>query len=509
MQRGVRSRTCFRTGCEKGGVAALLTVVLAGGTLSAQVPRVWDDHEMARLELPLVKPEFSAKHASAEAYYKLPVFEIYKSQPLYRPDLAPGNYLAFLQGQQPELEWDPAKLPTTNAEWIRAGEALFDFPTRIGRIAFGEVDVNDPYVYKREWWEAVKPTVGGDGALPGYRFVIRKKGKIEIGVNACSMCHARVMPDGFIVNGPPGQFTYDAAVAEDIRRAGKSAAQIEQNRWLLRRMYFTPWAPHLEVFDKLAAFDHQQMALMLDGHPGGAMSIERAAPWAPVKVPDLIGVAERKYLGVTGLVQQRGIEDLMRFLALHTAGDSLTEFGSWKPPAATGLTRFSDEQIYALAQYLYSLKAPKNPYKANSFTKKGRAVFEREGCSGCHSGSGFTNEKLMAAPGFKVPEAHLKLYSIEPGSIGTDAKLAMETRRGTGYYRVPSLNGLWYRGPFGHNGSVVELEHWFTPQRLTPEFFPAGFGGLSGPQGAVPGHEFGLRLGAQDMAALLGYLRTL
>ena len=115
----------------------------------------------------------------------------------------------------------------------------------------------------------------------------------------------------------------------------------------------------------------------------------------------------------------------------------------------------------------------------------------------------------MAAPGFKVPEAHLKLYSIEAGSIGTDAKLAMETRRGTGYYRVPSLNGLRYRGPFGHSGSVVELEHWFTPQRLTAEFFPAGFGGLSGPQGAVPGHEFGLRLGAQDMAALLGYLRTL
>ena len=466
---------------------------------------------MATLELPLVSPEFPAKHASAEAYYKLPVLEVYKSHPIYRPDLAPSNYLAFLQAQQPEIEWDPAKLPQTQKDWIRAGEALFDAPTRIGRVAYGEVDINDPYVYQRDWYQAVKPTVGGDGALPGIRFVIRRKGKLEIGVNACSMCHSRVMPDGFITLGAPGQFTYDASLAEDIRRSGRVAAMIEQNRQLLRRMYFTPWSPHTEVFEKLGAFDHQQMAVLFDGHVGGVMSIDRAAPWAPVKVPDLIRVADRKYLGATGLVQQRGIEDLMRFIALHSGGDALTSFGSWTPPAAAKDLgpRFSDEQIYALAQFLYSLKPPKNPYKPNSFTKKGRAVFEREGCGACHSGTNFTNNKLMPAPGFRVPEAHMKLYDILPESIGTDPALAMETRRGTGYYRVPSLNGLWYRGPFGHNGTVAELEHWFTPQRLSSDFFPAGFGGLSGPQAAVKGHEFGLRLNSQDMAALFGYLRTL
>ena len=487
-----------------------MLAILALSAAWGQVPRVWVDSEMARLELPLVKPEFSAKHASAETYYKLPVWEVYKSHPIYRPDRAPGSYLAFLQAQAPELEWDPAKLPSTKAEWIRAGEALFDSPTRIGRIAFGEVDINDPYLYKAEWWQAVKPDIAGDGTLPGYKFVVRKKAKLEIGMNACSMCHSRVLPDGFITMGAPGQFTYDAAVAEDIRRSGKSAEQIEQNRQMLRRMYFTPWTPHAEVFDKLGAFDHQQMALIMTPHAGGTMAIDRAAPWAPVKVPDLIGVADRKYLGATGLAQQRGIEDLMRFIALHAGADALTEFGSWKPGAApVGLTRFSDEQLYALAQYLYSFKPPKNPFKPNSFTKKGRAVFEREGCASCHAGPTLTNNKLMPAPGFRVPEGHLKLYDIDPVSIRTDPALTMETRRGTGYYRVPSLAGLWYRGPFGHSGSVVEVEHWMALQRLSPEFFPSGFGGLSGPQGAVKGHEFGLKLNAQDMAALLAYLRTL
>lgn len=38
-------------------------------------------------------------------------------------------------------------------------------------------------------------------------------------------------------------------------------------------------------------------------------------------------------------------------------------------------------------------------------------------------------------------------------SIGSDPTLTLWTRRGTGFYKVPSLLGVWYRGPFEHNGS--------------------------------------------------------
>ena len=123
-------------------------------------------------------------------YYKIPVVEVYKSYPVYRPGREPDEYLGFIQAQEPELEWNSAKLPETQAEWIRAGEALFDAPTRIGRIGYGEVDVNNPYLHRREWWEKVKPIVGADGSLPGIRWVIRRRGKVEAGVNACSMCHS-------------------------------------------------------------------------------------------------------------------------------------------------------------------------------------------------------------------------------------------------------------------------------------------------------------------------------
>ena len=75
-------------------------------------------------------------------------------------------------------------------------------------------------------------------------------------------------------------------------------------------------------------------------------------------------------------------------------------------------------------------------------------------------------------------------------SVGTDASLTMTTRRGTGYYKVPSLKGVWYRGPFEHNGSVATLEDFFDPKRLRDDYVPTGWKGYGVTTRAVTGHEF-------------------
>jgi cytochrome c peroxidase len=93
--------------------------------------------------------------------------------------------------------------------------------------------------------------------------------------------------------------------------------------------------------------------------------------------------------------------------------------------------------------------------------------------------------------------------------IGTDPGLTLSTRRGTGYYKVPSLLGVWYRGPFEHNGSVATLEDWFDAKRLSAEYVPTGFKGFGTPTRAVRGHEFGLNLSTEDKRALIAFLRTL
>jgi hypothetical protein len=69
----------------------------------------------------------------------------------------------------------------------------------------------------------------------------------------------------------------------------------------------------------------------------------------------------------------------------------------------------------------------------------------------------------------------------------------MQTRKGTGYYKVPSLKGAWYRGPFQHAGAVQTLDEWFDPARLE----------------RVPGHPFGLTLTPADRRALVAFINTL
>jgi hypothetical protein len=82
-------------------------------------------------------------------------------------------------------------------------------------------------------------------------------------------------------------------------------------------------------------------------------------------------------------------------------------------------------------------------------------------------------------------------------------------RRGTEYYKGPSLKGVWYRGSFEHGGSVATLEDWFDPARLRDDYVPAGFVGSHVKHRSVLGHEFGLHLSAEDRRALVAYLRTL
>ena len=96
-----------------------------------------------------------------------------------------------------------------------------------------------------------------------------------------------------------------------------------------------------------------------------------------------------------------------------------------------------------------------------------------------------------------------------PMSVGSDPSLALRTRRGTGYYKVPSLKGVWYRGPFEHNGSVATLEDWFDPRRLRDDYAPTGWKGYGVKTRAVKGHEFGMTLSSDDRRALIAFLRTL
>ncbi len=473
-----------------------------------EVPRTWANEALAELEVPLSHAEFSPKHVPEDYYYQLPVRKIWKSYPIYRPDYEPPHYREQLAELEPEIVFDPATL-VSEQDWIDAGAEVFRAP-----IEYDGPLVRAPNVLDRNWFEAHGLKFNADGVFPYVRWVIREKGKLEIGNLSCAMCHTRVMSDGAAITGAQGNFPFDRLIAESIR-SGRVPPRVVL--FLFRQLAATPWAPT----DSFGTLTPQQLAAVRDAIPPGVIPRQGTSFDAPVRIPDLIGIQDRKYLDATGLVIHRGIGDIMRYAALNQGMDVLARYGdlvpdrvsSKRPPPGKGAfpgskERYSDEQLFALAKYLYSLEPPNNPNPVDDLARRGEDVFDQQGCAGCHTPPLYTNNMLIAAPGFDPPPEHREKYDVMDVVIGTDPRLTMNTRRGTGYYKVPSLKGVWYRGPFEHNGSAATLEDWFNPARLSADYTPTGFAGTNGPR-SVPGHPFGLDLSDDDKTALIAFLKTL
>ena len=467
------------------------------------IPKTWDQAALASIEVPHPNPDYSPVAVSPEYYYRVPIRPIYKTYPVYAPGREPADYMEWLRKQEPQVIFDPAQLHS-EGDWIKGGELVFDAPFGFDFV-FSLAEVRNA-----AWFEHVRPPVTKDGVMPFASYVIRQKGKIELGTFACAMCHTRVLPDGAAIKGAQGNFPIDRANAFGFRHAPPQVV-----RYIYRTLSGAPWL-RPDPADLANTLSSEEIAAKFDAIPPGVVVRHRSSLDNPTAIPDLIGIKDRRYLDRTGLVLHRGIGDMMRYAALNNEMDFLSKFGDFIPsgqnfrtlPEPATQLRYSDEQLYALSLYLYSLKPPPNPNKASTSTRRGEKLFS-ESCAGCHTPPFYSNNKLVPALGFTSPASHRTKYDVLPGVIDTDAGLTMNTRRGTGYYKVPSLLGVWYRGPFEHSGSVATLEDWFDPNRLRDDYVPTGFKGIGGKTRAVKGHEFGLRLPPDDKKALIAFLNTL
>ncbi|MHB8653298.1 MAG: hypothetical protein ACYDA9_05395 [Terriglobia bacterium] len=479
-----------------------------GHAFSPVIPKTWDDKAIDTLEVPLADPVGSPKHVSAEYYYKIPVRPIYKSYPIYAPGHEPQGYMDWLKQQEPQIVWDDkghAPPLKTEADWIKAGEIVFDAPVGSpGSVSEG--DVRNP-----AWYHDAGVPTDRDGTIPFLVYVVRKKGSVEIGVSACGTCHTRLMPGGTVVKGAQGNFPFEHALfGRPIPAPFLRAALISS--------FGAPWIKP-DPLASLETLSPDGIAAISRSIPAGVVGRQGTGIVYPAQTPDLIGVRDRRYLDHTGLQQHRSIVDLMRYAAINQGEDLLADFGGFIPagtppqfrdlPDPSTRGRYSDEQLYALALYVYSLKPPPNPNKFDALAARGQKVFNREGCAMCHTPPLYTNNKLTLAEGFTPPPGADQKYDILPLSVGTDPGLATKTRRGTGYYKVPSLKGVWYRSMFGHSGWCATLEDWFNPARTRDDYVPTGFKPYGAKTYAVKGHPFGLDLNAEDKKALIAFLKTL
>jgi len=459
---------------------------------------------MAELQLPLVDAGASPKQVSSDYYYRIPVRTIYKSYPVYVTGKEPAGYFEWLKQQEPKSDFDVRELKT-EADWIRAGELVFNSPVSYENVV-QVADVRDP-----RWSEKLAIPMTKDGTLPWFRYVVREKGKVELGALSCGMCHTRVMEDGTVIKGAQGNLPFERAAALTVNKVTLEG--------LLRfevTSFGTPWVKP-DPLSEIRKMSLEQLAEMHSAIPPGVIGRNGTNPLFPPQIPDLIGIKDRKYLDHTGLQLHRSIGDLMRYAALNQGADNLASYSGFIPgtrdfrtlPDPSRLLRNSDEQLYALALFIYSLKPPPNPNRFDKLAARGQKVFEWEGCASCHTPPLYTNNALVPVEAFEVPENHRRKYDILWTAIGTDPRLALQTRRGTGYYKVPSLKGLWYRGPFEHSGSLATLEDWFDARRLRDDYVPTGFKGATVNVRAIKGHPFGLGLSASDRKALIAFLTTL
>jgi hypothetical protein len=466
------------------------TCAVSAQPFRPDIPRTWDDREVAAFQVPLAQPDRSPRYMSSQEYYKLKVRPIYRTYPVYAAGREPAGYFETLKQKEPEIVFDASTL-RNKEDWIRAGQLVFE----------GGTDPQPAPPGPLPFPPTLQIRTSRDGVIPYFRYVIRRKGVLEFDVgSSCAACHTRVLDDGAVVEGAQGDLPFG-----QIGAALGGAAAVKR-RW---PFYGAPWVMAREEYER--ASTAEETARRLGAMQPGVIARHGTSDASPAKVPSLIGLEDIKFLDSTGLMRHRSIGDLMRYAAANYGLDIIAHYGDFQPQAVqTGFaedgTRFSDEQLYALALYIYSLKPPPNPNPFNEEARRGQRIFQQQGCIGCHTPPLYTNNKLTPVQGFQVPEDLRRTGEVLNVSVGTDPALATETRRGTGFYKVPSLRGVWDRNAFGHSGQAETLEDWFDPARLRDDYVPHGFHLAPGP---IKGHEFGLKLTSDDRKALIAFLTTL
>jgi hypothetical protein len=481
------------------GLCVAAAASIAAVDLAFNPPQSWTDKQLAGFRTPLAGLNKAPQMLPEQAYYALPENNL-KTYPVYTPDKEPANYLDWLKQQDPKPLVEVDKLHT-QADWIAAGKEVF-FGRELPRFTGSEDNlqlIRNPQILK-----AYRVQTTSDGVLVGLRYVVREKGKVELGTDTCSMCHAQIH-EGKLYAGLPNNYTpFGPLMADLTRRYAQISPQLfdDRRRSHMREDYRVPY---LKVDPNLAVCDLPpgQIADLYARVPLGVYPRNNTSLLYPVKIANLVDVKGYKYFDRTGTARQRDISDLMRYSgAIGDVSDALTNYGDGPNAHSVlanmglqkGIHRTPDALLYALALYIRSLEGPPNPNQLDAEARHGQELFMTTAkCAQCHTPPFYSNNKLTLAEGFTPTREELKEYDILNLSVGTDSGLALKTRKGTGFYRVPSLKMIWTNNVFLHDGSVSSLEEMFNPDRLK----------------TVKGHPFGLDLKPEDRAALVKFLKTL
>lgn len=323
----------------------------------------------------------------------------------------------------------------------------------------------------------------------------------------CALCHVAELPDGRLWFGAP-----------NVGLRWPAFLLFADDRWTSDGN-----APFL------SALDRAKLAELGPGRVGAESSSYEQA--VPADYPTYFSLGQRTSLNYLG-----------------TGGDARTEIylsvysaGAGNPnPRDAEVPWPSAARLDPMIAFMSALEPPAAPPQDAASVSAGRAVYEREGCDGCHhvddpSALGVVTYDADPMGAERRPGEHpdfpngsirtSRLHRVlidgdEMGGGGPDEGLAdlfrfitrngLRTRLSDGY-RAADLRMVWFTAPFLHNGSVPTLEDLLRPPAERPVIFERhGFEvDTAAPGNDNGGHTFGTTITEEERTALAAYLRSL
>jgi len=391
------------------------------------------------------------------------------------------------------------------------------------------------------------------GHLTPIGFSMRRIGPVDIVGPNCALCHTSVVratadaEPMVIPTGPAHQlnlmgyfkFLFACGRSPDFTAGNvlKAISKYTSLSWFDRLTYRFVVVPQLRtaLAEKGAKFDS-----IIAGRPDwGAGRVDTFNPYKVLlfnlDMTNDHSVGTARFMSVWNQASQEGIWH-------HWDGnnDSLQERNL---SAAIGAGVVLDPPSFDFAgldrikNWLMWLPPPRYPFPIDmALAASGKPIYEKL-CASCHDPAGehFGTVTPLAQIGTD-PERNLAFdpaMAARMNTIGAGQPWAFHRFRSTNGYANHSLEGIWLRSPYLHNGSVPTLDDLMKPVAQRPVTFYAGNDvydqarvgfATDAPGNATrpfikfdtrekgnsnAGHIYGAALSDQDRHALLEYLKTL
>jgi hypothetical protein len=197
-----------------------------------------------------------------------------------------------------------------------------------------------------------------------------------------------------------------------------------------------------------------------------------------------------------------------------------------------------ESSLRRILHFINNNQAPKYPFPVDgALATKGKAIYEQQ-CAQCHSPGGARTGKVepIDNPMLATDRHRIDMWTQGSATAYNQYTARFDWRfshfgKQNGYVNV-TLDGLWLRAPYLHNGSVPNLTELLNPPAQRPKLFYRGYDVLDqekvgfisqGPEAervgfrfdvngrgnSNAGHLWGTTLGAEEKKQLVEYLKTL